>query len=1777
MNFPSPSMPPKSPSLREKHLSFESLESRQMMSGTALTPMQQETVQAAHMVLRGDPVELLEGAKEFSSATVECIADSPVFTDGSFTIEASVRPNAIRAQVLVSKYNSQSEPGQSFILTMLADGRLRFCVYGNPAANEMQMTETDGALQAGVWQKVQASFDIQSQKMSLMVDGVAVPATQVEGLPPVTAIYDSVSPVRVGDTIFGGGRSWIYEGGMENITYYPVQSFDAQEEAAATDAVIAEEETPAEPVAEEQQTTVAAIDAVLRAEPVALLSGTREFNGSSMECIADSPVFTDGSFALETQIRVNAIQQQSIITKYDSGAEDRSFHFCMLNTGQLQFDVFGDAEGRSYLTFRTTGTPLAVGQWQTVRAIFDLEHRQLSITVDGQDVPGETIQTGADITALYDSKTAVRVGGRRTGGGDGNYLNAGIQDARFSPIASFVAQTQTDTAAAEEEAALPLTEAEAEELTTVADTTVTTPAEGQEATRLPSEQTTEQAALSLTERQVQQYEKRMAGANERLAGCEAALQSAQDEVQSLEQTIASASQTIAAADGVLQKAALEAQMEKNVGTSSFRIDGIFPNRTIWLNYTDMPAGYDAVMFGSGFGEREAMPAGSGTVDFGIPQGIAADAQIGIMKHGTNEVVGTLVDFRILKGYVRENVDDRSIALPGLSAVRTISAEEVGQRQKERSGAAEQLAKAESALPQAQADAAQALLDWQAAQRETIAYGSITGIEPQVTELRSGEIRVGFRVHYRSPDADSRMEVYRDGMRLSLTELSHPAGQPDGAFVYAPEDGSWHGDLEFRYFSRGANGMRQVDSATATYNTRESLQNAARVTSTFNNLTSHDTGRLVDTPLPYDVKVMSVRGSSAVLHFTSPDDESVITSSTGGLYGQEMHSHPGGTTTGVALLTLTPNTPGQYAFSLQDRSGTVRDTVTVQWDGSVLTVMDAQDQWSADGASLARSASLSALGSDGTPAERIAQTLTEETTELLEQERLELLLEKQINLSTNPIIDGVNRALWETQAQDLYERSSLFVSPEKMHEYFFTVHPDWRPENFQATVMRMWQDGGSKGQSGDTRDWLNGVILDQLNRFDRDLHIFSAAAAEIMQKGVRACIAIRQGQNEGPLFRELEELITSRNYWEAVGRLKGIGVLLPTRHQVIAEANRIVAQRIDDLVFKDSEDTRLHDNYAARQRSGIWSAEIDGKVNVSVLAERRTVARGYTQQEVSENEARRRQRAADLVLRARLENDPRAQMSVAISDDSNIQRERQLANGTTQITITTAEAERMADRVDEVIEAGNGDLDVVSRELVASLHYAPDAEGTEAIAEQIGEIPAGEDMKGEITMRPEAGKKISSTFTLTEKKMVNLWASPGKPSFGGIHTSLPPNYSLILSGTTVDGHTVGPYTSGKSVASAESVSLALLPGTYTITVRDDSTFDCAPSATSVQYEIKPYRSQKIEGMVSIEGRDVAMPVSMSVAEFENGQRITDYNKVSELDPSKPVWVVVHGRGNSEESSQIAELTKNLHALGAQVATVDWRDGAADNATPIGLEGSRWIESVGTWVTNQLQAAGFSTQNICLVGHSWGAYVAYEIGKRTPGGVQTLIALDPAADSKLLGGGKYKGIEDPNFSFANIAANSYAFHSSTFGDRNRALTAQYAFSIVAPENYEQGSWDAAAAQMVASQHYFTALGIETADELRDAYNEHGFAVSLFSGLLRRQKENPSDVIANRFSLPNLRSNAAEFSARENNWEGCFYANPSLTTFTSGADNGKQAWIANAYQFYSQDENGSPILGN
>lgn len=442
------------------------------------------------------------------------------------------------------------------------------------------------------------------------------------------------------------------------------------------------------------------------------------------------------------------------------------------------------------------------------------------------------------------------------------------------------------------------------------------------------------------------------------------------------------------------------------------------------------------------------------------------------------------------------------------------------------------------------------------------------------------------------------------------------------------------------------------------------------------------------------------------------------------------------------------------------------------------------------------------------------------------------------------------------------------------------------------------------------------------------------------------------------------------------------------------------------------------------------------------------------------------------------------------------------------------------------------------------------------------------------------KTIERTIHIEEKTMANLWVD----ALGFVNYAWRElNFSLSISGDKLEKK----YTSNRSSTSGESISLVLEPGVYTVTLTDLTNYMWSGGTIAVDMgvDIRPRNTAETIGRVSIPERNETMPVSMRVAEYftdQNNQvkRKTDYNLdpqnggISRLDPGKPVWVVVHGRENSEDSSQIAELTRNLKSQDVQVVTLDWEGGAGDNLIPkVGLEGQKWIEVVGAWSANQLKSMGFAGENINVIGHSWGSYVSYEIGMHIPGGVKTLVALDPAQDSPALGGGIYKGFNDPEFKFSDAASNSYTIHSSNLGNSARAKTAEYSFEIKVQEGYEQAGLLGTGLQNMAHNYWSGGIIPETWDEIEDALREHGFAVSLFSDLLLRNKVDPLDPTATLFALENLRSDADEV-LKQDGFDGVFFVDPSERINEIGKEKGAVSWVATTFGFSAKDIFGNEI---
>ncbi|MCK9420319.1 MAG: DUF1566 domain-containing protein [Nitrospirae bacterium] len=179
-------------------------------------------------------------------------------------------------------------------------------------------------------------------------------------------------------------------------------------------------------------------------------------------------------------------------------------------------------------------------------------------------------------------------------------------------------------------------------------------------------------------------------------------------------------------------------------------------------------------------------------------------------------------------------------------------------------------------------------------------------------------------------------------------------------------------------------------------------------------------------------------------------------------------------------------------------------------------------------------------------------------------------------------------------------------------------------------------------------------------------------------------------------------------------------------------------------------------------------------------------------------------------------------------------------------------------------------------------------------------------------------------------------------------------------------------------------------------------------------------------------------------------IVDIQRLPPTDSSFPrpitntlqTWIVIHGRDGSRTSENILRLAQAIANKfpNEQVLTLDWSGPAMPHGEYDFYE-ENWIQPVAQWAAQALTGYRFTGSLLNLVGHSWGGYVADEIAERIDGGVNTIVALDPAKE----GDGWYNPEDFGQINFAAHSQFSWAFHSSSLGAASTPPTADEAFVV------------------------------------------------------------------------------------------------------------------------------------
>jgi pimeloyl-ACP methyl ester carboxylesterase len=168
----------------------------------------------------------------------------------------------------------------------------------------------------------------------------------------------------------------------------------------------------------------------------------------------------------------------------------------------------------------------------------------------------------------------------------------------------------------------------------------------------------------------------------------------------------------------------------------------------------------------------------------------------------------------------------------------------------------------------------------------------------------------------------------------------------------------------------------------------------------------------------------------------------------------------------------------------------------------------------------------------------------------------------------------------------------------------------------------------------------------------------------------------------------------------------------------------------------------------------------------------------------------------------------------------------------------------------------------------------------------------------------------------------------------------------------------------------------------------------------------------------------------------------------IDSAKTTWIVIHGWRSDSNDIMIREMAQALvqSRPNDQVLTLDWGS-IAQSGLLDPWAAAAGIVPTGSWAAAALTREGFSGHQINLVGHSFGSYIANEIAKNFPSKINSIVALDPAANAVS---SQYDPVSNGNVNFSRNTDWSWAFHSSSLGNEYTPVTASEAFI------FDSGLW-------------------------------------------------------------------------------------------------------------------------
>jgi pimeloyl-ACP methyl ester carboxylesterase len=147
----------------------------------------------------------------------------------------------------------------------------------------------------------------------------------------------------------------------------------------------------------------------------------------------------------------------------------------------------------------------------------------------------------------------------------------------------------------------------------------------------------------------------------------------------------------------------------------------------------------------------------------------------------------------------------------------------------------------------------------------------------------------------------------------------------------------------------------------------------------------------------------------------------------------------------------------------------------------------------------------------------------------------------------------------------------------------------------------------------------------------------------------------------------------------------------------------------------------------------------------------------------------------------------------------------------------------------------------------------------------------------------------------------------------------------------------------------------------------------------------------------------------------------------VQPGRAIWIVAPGWTEDLTTTRLVAQAIDRTSRKDQVLILDWSNAAATTDV---VNAARRLPTVAQWAANTLKRCGVVSANLNLVGHSLGAYMADQVARRTSGGANRIVALDPATPNAADLAGTH---------FAQHSRFALAFVGSSFASKPAALTA------------------------------------------------------------------------------------------------------------------------------------------